>query len=144
MRLNTILRKLFCMKRLFIVAICFLSMQFSFAQSAQDRAKMEKERQEIQQELQEIQSAYNKVKGQKKATVGQLTVLQRKMEIQDKYIGHINREIRGITDDIYLSNLEINHLKAQLDTLKAQYARSVVYAYKNKSSYDFLNFIFSA
>jgi septal ring factor EnvC (AmiA/AmiB activator) len=35
-------------------------------------------------------------------------------------------------------------MKKQLDTLKAQYARSVVYAYKNRSTYDFLNFIFSA
>ncbi|GAC1421676.1 MAG: peptidoglycan DD-metalloendopeptidase family protein [Flavisolibacter sp.] len=105
---------------------------------------MEKERLDIQKELQEIQSAYNKVKGQKKATIGQLTVLQRKMQVQDKYIGNINREIRNITDDIYLSNVEINHLQIQLDTLKGQYARSVIYAYKNKSSYDFLNFIFSA
>jgi septal ring factor EnvC (AmiA/AmiB activator) len=31
-----------------------------------------------------------------------------------------------------------------LDTLKAQYAKSVVYAYKNRSNYDYLNFIFSA
>jgi septal ring factor EnvC (AmiA/AmiB activator) len=35
-------------------------------------------------------------------------------------------------------------MQKQLDTLKAQYARSVVYAYKNRSTYDFLNFIFSA
>jgi septal ring factor EnvC (AmiA/AmiB activator) len=31
-----------------------------------------------------------------------------------------------------------------LDTLKKQYQESVVYAYKNRSNYDFLNFIFSA
>jgi septal ring factor EnvC (AmiA/AmiB activator) len=35
-------------------------------------------------------------------------------------------------------------MRKQLDTLKAQYSRSVVYAYKNRSNYDFLNFIFSA
>jgi septal ring factor EnvC (AmiA/AmiB activator) len=35
-------------------------------------------------------------------------------------------------------------MQKQLDTLKSQYARSVVYAYKNRSAYDFLNFIFSA
>jgi murein hydrolase activator len=59
-------------------------------------------------------------------------------------IGNINKEIRIISDDIYTSNLEINRLQKQLDTLKSEYAKSVVYAYKNKSSYDFLNFIFSA
>ena len=31
-----------------------------------------------------------------------------------------------------------------LDTLKKEYANSMVYAYKNRSNYDFLNFIFSA
>lgn len=131
------------MKKIIIILIGFLSVHFCLAQ-APDKARMEKERQEIQKELQQIQSEYNKVKGQKKATIGQLTVLQRKMEIQDRYIGNINKEIHSISDDIYLSNQEITRLQGQLDTLKAQYARSVVYAYKNKSSYDFLNFIFSA
>jgi septal ring factor EnvC (AmiA/AmiB activator) len=49
-----------------------------------------------------------------------------------------------IDDDIYLSNVEIYRLSKLLDTLRAQYSRSVVYAYKNRSNYDFLNFIFSA
>jgi septal ring factor EnvC (AmiA/AmiB activator) len=31
-----------------------------------------------------------------------------------------------------------------VDTLKDQYAKTVVYAYKNRSSYDYVNFIFSA
>src|SRR5205085_5315318 len=50
----------------------------------------------------------------------------------------------SIDDDLYLSNLEIYRLQRQLDTLKAQYAKTVVYAYKNRSNYDYLNFIFSA
>jgi septal ring factor EnvC (AmiA/AmiB activator) len=49
-----------------------------------------------------------------------------------------------IDDDIYMSNVEIYRLSKLLDTLRAQYSRSVVYAYKNKSNYDYLNFIFSA
>ena len=131
------------MKKTGIVLFCFLSVHLAFGQTP-DKAKMEKERQEIQQELQEIQSAYSKVKGQTKATLGQLNMLQRKMDVQGRYIGNINKEIHGLNDDIYLKALEINRLQGQLDTLKAQYARSVVYAYKNKSSYDYLNFIFSA
>ena len=49
-----------------------------------------------------------------------------------------------LDDSIFLSNVEITRLRKQLDTLKQQYARSVVYAYKNKSTYDYLNFIFSS
>jgi murein hydrolase activator len=66
------------------------------------------------------------------------------MALQNKYISNINNEIKHLNDDIYLSTLELNKLQRQLDTLKTQYSRSVVYAYKTKSTYDYLNFIFSA
>lgn len=112
--------------------------------STVDKAQLERERKEIQRELSEIQEQYNKVKGQTKQTLAQLSVLNRKINVQEQYIGSINKEIRSIDDDIYLSNLEIYRLQRQVDTLKSQYAKTVVYAYKNRSSYDYLNFIFSA
>jgi murein hydrolase activator len=114
------------------------------AQPPQDKSQLERERKEIQKELSDIQSQYNKVKGQTKQTLGQLNILKRKMELQEQYIGSISKEIKSIDDDIYLSNLEIYRLQRQVDTLKSQYAKTVVYAYKNRSNYDYLNFIFSA
>ncbi|MEI6947875.1 peptidoglycan DD-metalloendopeptidase family protein [Paraflavisolibacter sp. H34] len=123
-----------------LFSACFIT---GFAQG-QDRSKMEKERQAIQKELSEIQSVYQQVKGQRKETIGQLNLLQRKMSLQGRYISNINKEIKLVSDEIYLSTLEINRLQRQLDTLKMQYERSVVYAYKNRSTYDYLNFIFSA
>ncbi|MBC7874499.1 MAG: peptidoglycan DD-metalloendopeptidase family protein [Ferruginibacter sp.] len=114
------------------------------AQPVQDKSQLETERKEIQKELSEIQNMYNKVKGQSKQTIGQLNILNRKINLQEQYIGSINKELKGIDDDIYLSNLEIYRLQKQLDTLKSQYAKTVVYAYKNRSNYDYLNFIFSA
>lgn len=132
------------MKKLLILFICFLSVSSVFAQPSVEKARLEKERQNIQNEIKEIESNYNKVKGLKKESLAKLAILKKKLELQDRLIGNINKEIRNIDDDIYLSNLEIYRLQIQLDTLKAQYARSVVYAYKNTSNYDFLNFIFSA
>jgi murein hydrolase activator len=130
------------MQKLLIVLLLFFCVQTGFGQT--DKANMEKERQEIQQEIRELQSSLSKVKGQTKANLAKLRMLQQKLELQDRLIGNINKEIRIISDDIYTSNLEISRLQKQLDTLKSEYAKSVVYAYKNKSSYDFLNFIFSA
>ena len=131
------------MKRLFFLFVfVFIGAGFIYAQD--DKAQMEKERQEIQQELADLQKNYNQIKGQRSATLGQLSVLKRKIQVQERYLNNINREIRYLNDDIYSSTLEIIKMRKQLDTLKAQYARSVVYAYKNRSNYDFLNFIFSA
>ena len=111
---------------------------------AQDKSQLEKERQELQKQIKQIQGQYNKVSGQKKQTIGQLTLIQRKISLQDKYIRNISKEVRMLDDSIFLSNVEISRLRKQLDTLKQQYSRSVVYAYKNKSTYDYLNFIFSS
>ena len=91
-----------------------------------------------------MQDMYNNVKGKAKLSVRQLNLLKKKITLQERYINSINRELKMIDDDIYLSNLEIFRLQKQLDTLKTQYARTIVYAYKNRSSYDYVNFIFSA
>lgn len=109
-----------------------------------DKSQLEKERQEIQDELKEIQSMYDKVKGQKSQSLGQLNMLKRKITLHERYINSINKELKMIDDDIYMSNLEIYRLQRQVDTLKSQYARTIVYAYKNRSSYDYVNFIFSS
>jgi septal ring factor EnvC (AmiA/AmiB activator) len=117
---------------------------FAAAQPAKDKSDLERERREIQDELKQIQDAYNNVKGQTKQSLAQLNMLKRKMNLQERYIGSINRELRLIDDDIYNSSLEIFRLKRQLDTLKSEYARTIVYAYKNRSSFNYVNFIFSA
>jgi len=136
--------KTFSMKKIVFALFILLSSVTAFSQSVEDKAKMERERQAIQQEIKEIQSVYSKVKGKQKETIGQLNLLQKKLALQDKYINNINKEIKIVSDEIYLSNLEVNRLQRQLDTLKNQYQKSVVYAYKNKSTYDYLNFIFSS
>src|SRR5437764_14810213 len=123
--------KKFNMKNLLISISCLLIVGLAFGQ---DKASLEKERDEIQREIQEIQSNYNKVRGLKKESLAKLAILQRKLELQDRLIGNINKEIRNINDDIYHSSQELNRLQLQLDTLKAEYGRSVVYAYKNNTS----------
>src|SRR6476620_6139647 len=131
------------MKRLFFLLV-FVSAGAGYTYAQDDKTQMEKERQEIQQELADLQKNYNQIKGQRSATLGQLSVLKRKIQVQERYLSNINGNIRYLNDDIYRSTLEIIKMRKQLDTLKAQYSRSVVYAYKNRSNYDFLNFIFSA
>lgn len=130
-------------KKILLPLFLFGCMAVGYAQP-QDKTQLEKERQEIQRELQEIQGMYNKVKGQTKQNLAQLNMLKRKIDLQEQYISSINKELRSIDDDIYLSELEIYRLNKQLDTLKAQYAKSIVYSYKNRSNYDYVNFIFSA
>lgn len=131
-------------KIFFCLFIITTTVKSSFSQPASDKARLEQERKELQDELRQVQAQYDKVKSQTKQSIGQLSILKKKIDLQEKYLSNISKEIHSIDDDIYLSNLEIYRLQKQVDTLKVQYAKTVVYAYKNRSNYDYLNFIFSA
>ena len=131
-------------KLLFTVLIFAAIIPALYAQPGSDKGQLERERQDIQNELKQMQDMYNSLKGKTKSSVRQLNILKNKINLQERYINSVNRELKMIDDDIYLSNLEIFRLQKQLDTLKAQYARTIVYAYKNRSNYDYVNFIFSA
>ena len=109
-----------------------------------DKEKIESEKQQLQKEIKEIEGMYSRVQGETKESLGQLSLINRKLNLQNKVLGNISKEIRFINDDLFLSNVEIYRLEKQLDTLKVQYAKSIVYTYKNRGTFNFLNFIFSA
>ena len=111
---------------------------------SQTREELEKRRKEIQQEIQELQKAQSEISKDKKAGLSQLKLIERKLKSRYAVIDNLNDEMRMIDNTIFNDNREIYRLQKELDTLKKQYARTIEYAYKNRSSYDMMNFIFSA
>jgi septal ring factor EnvC (AmiA/AmiB activator) len=132
--------------RLFVITLAFFLCGISglIAQQTQTRAELEKQRAEIQNEINEVRESLELTKKNRKASLTQLSLLQRKLRLRQAAINNVNNQIVFIQNDIGKSRNEIAKLKRDLDTLKSQYQKSVVYAYKNRSNYDFLNFIFSA
>ena len=111
---------------------------------AQNRDELEAQRKQIQQEIEDLRSSQNNVKKSKKESLDQLARIKNLIRKRDAIIETINRQVKLIDNDIFTNNREIYRLTKELDTLKAQYAKTIEYAYKNRSSYDMLNFIFSA
>lgn len=128
-----------------LVIITLLLLQISVAaQQPNERAELEKKRKETLREIEILNNQYNEIKKNKKASLGQLAVIQRKLELRNKIIGDINKQVNVINQNINNSYKEMRRLQKDLDTLKMNYAQNVVYSYKNRSNYDFLNFLFSA
>ena len=111
---------------------------------AQSREDLEKKRKEIQQEIASLQEAQTTISKDKKASVSQLKLIERKLKSRYAVINNLNDEMDLIDNTIFSNNREIYRLQKQLDTLKQQYAKTIEYSYKNRSSYDMLNFIFTA
>ncbi len=129
------------MLKIFLITICtFLQVVVL----AQDKAELERRRKQTLQEIEVLNNQYSDIKKNKKQTIGQLTLIQNKIRLRNQVIETINKQVRSIDGDINTSYREMRRLQKDLDTLKMNYARNVAYAYKNRSSYDFLNFLFSA
>ncbi len=116
---------------------------FAFAQP-QSREELEKQRNQLKKEIEETEKLLNKNKLQTKENLLQYNLISRKVNLQDRVIDNINRDLNVLDNNMYKISKDIRRYDKLLDTLKQEYAKSMVYAYKNRSSYDFLNFIFSA
>ncbi len=110
----------------------------------QSRDELQKEQKQLQKEIDDLNNALESTRKNKKQSLSQLAIIKHKLAVREKLINNINHDIHRIDDDIYAKELERNHLKKELDTLKQNYAQSIVFAYKNRSSYEYLNFLFSA
>jgi septal ring factor EnvC (AmiA/AmiB activator) len=122
---------------LVLVSVCLRAQQPT-------KADLEKQREENQKEIDQLRKMLDETKRSKKASLAEYSQVQRKLQLRQRQINIVNQQINLIEGDINQNWREISKLKKELDTLKIQYAQSIVYSYKNRSNYDFLNFIFSA
>lgn len=108
------------------------------------KEELTKQKQQLQKEIEELTNSLKKVQNNKRDVLKTVAIVNRKIEAREKLVNNINKEMKSLDDDIYLKQVEIYRMKKELDTLKAKYAKSVVYAYKNRSNYQYINFLFSA
>ncbi len=131
-------------KKIVTAFIFFLFALSASAQQPVSKDALQKQREQLKKEIAATEKDLIETQKSTKVNVGQLSLINKKLDLQGNVINNISGEIQKLNNNIYSSQLEINKIKRILDTLKVEYAKSMVYAYKNRSNYDFLNFIFSA
>lgn len=129
--------------RLFSVLFLIITMSVcAFAQNT--REELQKKEQELQKEIAELNRMFNETQKNKKTSLKQLSLIKSKINKREELINSINRQVRQMDETIFTNERDIYRLRKELDTLKMKYAKSIVFAYKNRSSYEYLNFLFSA
>jgi septal ring factor EnvC (AmiA/AmiB activator) len=115
----------------------------SFAQPV-SREALEKQRSQLRKEIEQTEKLLNSNRAKTKENLLQYKLISNKVNLQDRVIGTINRDLNMLNNNIFTIQKDIRKYDRVLDTLKREYAKSMVYAYKNRSNYEFVNFIFSA
>ena len=126
-----------------LLGILVSSLAFS-QQPANSRQDLEKRRQQLMEEIRSTQALLKETQQNKKASLSQLNGLRAKLETRQKLISNINQELSLIDRNIQNATGEVRNLQDNLVVLRRQYAEMVRYAYKNRTSYDMLMFLFEA
>ena len=132
------------MTRLILVTFLFMTVSLTTFAQPQTREELEKQRLQLKKEIEETENLLNSNKVKTKENLLQFNLISRKVNLQDRVIDNINRDLDRLDNSMFVISKDIRRYNRLLDTLKQEYAKSMIYAYKNRSSYDFLNFIFSA
>lgn len=121
--------------------ILFISLQNTFAQSS---AVLKKRKEVINSEIESLKRSRNNIDKSKKLSLNQINLLNTQIRLREEKIRTINTEIRMLDTKIISNNSEVRTLQTNLNKLKLQYAKMVVFAYKNQGAYNTLMFIFAA
>ena len=105
---------------------------------------LENKKKRINDEISEINSMLSETKASKKSSIGALVNINMKLEKRQDLINTINAEIIEINRDIKESEKQTEQLKANLEKLKGDYARMIIFAQRNQDAYSKIMFVFAA
>lgn len=114
------------------------------AQTNASREDLQKQEQSLRKELDELNRLLEQTKKNKKSSLGQLAVIRSKIAKREALVNGIRKQVKILDAAIYNNQLDVQRLNKDLDTLKSRYAKSIIFSYKGRSGYEYLNFLFSA
>jgi murein hydrolase activator len=123
---------------LLIVAGTFLS----FSQNKKDDLK--KQRDELNEKIALTRKLIKESESNQKVTSRQLSVLNEELAYREQLLNNINTQIKTIDGEITQKEETVQTLTKDLDQLKEEYGAMIYQAYKNRSSYDMMMFVFAA
>lgn len=129
------------------LAIIFFLLAFwipSFAQNNPTREELQKQEQTLRRELEELNRLKDQIQRNKKSTLAQMAIIKSKIAKREALVNSIGKQVKLIDDAIAANQKDVKRLNKDLDTLKSKYEKSIVFAYKSRSGYEYLNFLFSA
>lgn len=112
--------------------------------NAQSKKDLEKKKEKLKKEIELTAKLLEETKASKRVSLNQLVTLNKQIGIREELISTINSEIHLLDKQIGKTAAVIEALESDLDALREEYAKMIVYAYRNRSSYNRLMFIFAA
>ena len=136
------------MKKLHIILVLLLLalMDPAYCQKTKGKSKkqLQSEITSLQKEISTANQLLKKTSKDKEMTLNEVNLLDKKIKQREKLIKAYNEQIAVLDEEISQGQSNIKTLNTDLGKLQKEYAKMITFAYKNRSHYDRLAFIFAA
>ena len=120
----------------FITSLCF-------AQPSEQQ-KLEERKAQILKEISENKSRLETEKKKEKSVLTQINQQKQLIQLRQKLLNTTAKQTRILSDEIYLTQLEMNKLNRELKVLKEDYEKMIVKSYKSRNEQSRIMFILSS
>lgn len=128
-------------KSLLLSVIFTLAFGIGFSQTKEE---LEKKRDDLVEQIKYTNSLIAASRTSQKLTQNQLKILAEQIRLREELIYTINTELNDLNAKISSNTAAISDLEHELEVLKEEYAKMIMFAYQNRSSYDKLMFVFAS
>ncbi len=128
-------------KKIFVLLIFLIAFSYSKGQSINE---LKKEKEKTSQEIEYINHLLKETDQNTKTSINRLTILERKIRLQESLISNINYELGYLDSTIVRTSRNLDSLSADLELVKNRYAGMIRYARRNQDQNNQLLFFLSA
>lgn len=125
------------------VAFLFFITTLCFAQPSEQQ-KLEERKAQILKEISENKSRLEAEKKKEKSVLTQINQQKQLIQLRQKLLNTTAKQTRILSDEIYLTQLEMNKLNRELKVLKEDYEKMIVKSYKSRNEQSRIMFILSS
>lgn len=127
-----------------LLVFFFLIFLSTYSLFAQDLQKLEKERKKIEDDIKYTNRLLEETKKSKNTTVYELRLISGKIKQRNNLVTTLKQEINALNKKINLTEDGIDQLNGEIDVLTDEYAKVAYFAYRHKTAYNKLIFLFAA
>ena len=121
---------------IFIIPLC--------AVVGQSKKDLQKQRDEINDKIEQTKKMIRDSERQQKSTIRQVQLLNEQLAFREQLLSNINNDIHTIDGEIKKKNHYIGEMEQQVDQMKREYGSMIYNAFRQRSSYDKLMYIFAS
>ena len=111
---------------------------------AQSKKDLQKQRDDINGKIEQTKKMIRDSERQQKSTIRQVQLLNEQLAFREQLLSNLNNDIHVIDGEIKRKNNYIGEMESQVGQMKQEYGRMIYNAFRQRTSYDKLMYIFAS